>query len=483
MKSSSGVIYLAILRKNPRIVYVGQSKRSLFARKIEHERKVKTRTSITPFHLALIKHGIKAWRWEVLQRNVPKRNLLMHERYFIQKLTQDGKKVGIATLNVSEAKKLENSPIPQGVIPGKVNPRQVMYEIGKLKPVMDLHTRKQYQSEIAAAKGAKTESRATVRQSCKTGNKTSSGGLFAYLDGLPGSGSKPRLLPGHKIGGATRIRCRPVRCIDNGRDFSSVKDAARSTKQSHSMIQAVCNGTYNSAGGLVFAYLKNGKPDFTPRHRKYAQRRVEENSRRIAAYSPDDIGCKKNKLALADTIKDLCAKLSVPQMHVKEVCEGRRHIAHGFRFAWVDRKSGRPLLKAKHSQPALIKLRPVGLLDKDNEVKRIFKGPSDAARRLSLSASQISSCCLGKLRGTGGKIRGQGYRFAFLDENGLPELFPKHYEQQRWKGKTVLLLPDSRTFPSLKAVREYSGIPMRQLNRMHDDSGYEYGGKKLVALK
>lgn len=77
-----GVVYIVHNKVNDK-VYIGKTMRTLRQRKKEHKRTAST-GSYTPFHRALIKYGLRMFRWRVLFTSEDEKALNVAEKEFIK---------------------------------------------------------------------------------------------------------------------------------------------------------------------------------------------------------------------------------------------------------------------------------------------------------------------------------------------------------------------------------------------------------------
>jgi hypothetical protein len=468
-RENAATVYLAqcVLARDQ--LYVGKTERTLEERKREHEAAAVT-GNVTPFHRALVAEGIRHWEWRVLE-TCDQALVAERERYWIAKLNA----LSIDLLNVSHARPKPTGGIRRDRVASRMGGKNVwtipsarrwLQLSGKLKPAINLTSGQRFRSLSEAAAGG-PDGMAAVRASCATGKPTPAGNRYAWLD----AEQEPVLTDGHR----NQIpRGRRVKNLLTGQISDSAAVAAKAVGVPVKMLQAVCNGDYRSCSGLSFCYLDDeGAEVLKSSHQRYLARKKAEASTAYAAYR---VGSEDKRPLIFSTIKELCQTLGIPKEHVLGVCKGERQHTKGYRIAFYDKSTERPVFTDAHTRAVRKLLRRVVCLDDG----ATYDTASAAARRYGLEAQQVALCCRGVLKTTG--RGGTRRRFAYADDRGDPLLTPKHGEPLEMR-KTRLFCPQlAREFQSVAQFCRETGVPGKRARRHLEDPAVDLGGLELVRL-
>ena len=192
-----GIIYMATNTANGK-KYIGQTTRNLSSRRHEHEQPRAGKWSL--LSRAIAKYGVASFEWKVL-----------HSGVLVQEMLDQLEKEEIANRNTM-------APAGYNMKEGGMG--------GTLHP------------DVVARIKAKNEAAGYVRLRAAT--KTQ-----AWRDKVVPRLQKARM---------------PVRCIDTGVEYVGVREAARLTGTTSSLISRNCHGIIGSASGKHFEYIKTHTP-------------------------------------------------------------------------------------------------------------------------------------------------------------------------------------------------------------------------------
>jgi len=457
--------------------YIGKTDRTLEQRVAEHERAASTNAPDL-FHKTMRDMGLRNFEWKELDR-CSKDEVFERERKWIEIL--GGQSIDLLnTTHAPKSKKAAGVIVPDKIkskIAGsqtwkKQSSKMWLQRSWKLFPVINLTTSERFQSLMDAARKS-PDNRPGIKSSCETGRPTLTGNRYAYLD-LDGS---PILKEGHT---KTLQRTRRVKNLTTGATYESLAHAAKSTKASQNIIQGCCTGKYKTASGLVFAYIDDQDQEIlTETHRRYQAEIEQSKNFGLGAWRIEDTDRKA--IVYADTVTELASILEIDVNHIFAICRGERQHTHGWRVAFYDKLSKQLDLRPSHFAKIKKRIRRVMCLNDQT----IFGSLSDAAIHYGLESQQIRLCCDGILKTTGRyKTKGQGYRFAYVDERNRPFLTPKHDEPLETLGDIRLFCPQTgQTYQSIAHCSRETGVPQKRIRRYLKDNTVDLAGITLIELQ
>lgn len=190
------------------------------------------------------------------------------------------------------------------------------------KAVIDVDSLEVFDSATAAAHAIGT-SQGNVSAVCNGTRTSARGRRFLYLMDYE-TGLRPRQNR-NKGRGATRAKS--VICLDDGKIFGTITEAARAYGVSNSHIVSVCRGHRGQAGGRKFAYLSDHESGQTP---KFEQRRSGGAHYRARPVICLDTGERWDTGSLA------AQAMGLSPGAITAACKGRNKTAGGKRWAYAD---------------------------------------------------------------------------------------------------------------------------------------------------
>lgn len=241
---------------------------------------------------------------------------------------------------------------------GNLTANQKKASKSRMRAVQCKETGKIFPSIAAAAEWLEVR-RSRVGAVINRSNRKVKGYHFVYVD--------------KSIGDKTpeNHRKRKVICLDNGKIFESIADAAEWAKINQRGIGMVCRGKMLTAGGYHWAYYKEGE---APEIRE------------------DSANCKvicKETGKIFPTIVEAAEWAGVNPSGIGAACRGQQHTAAGKHWAYVDDNK-------KHTKAAKRKV-----ICKDNG--KIFESLVKAAEWAGVHQNGICAACNGRAITAGGK--------------------------------------------------------------------------------
>ena len=480
-KSNESLIYMAQSKLNRKEIYIGKTHQDIEKRKEQHEEAALKRDG-TKFHDALLNVGFANWDWQVIAK-CPIDEEYEIEQEYIAKFNAEG--VDLLNTTHNKQKKVSTKPQSKLVIknlannktPGPVKSdmgKLFLREAGKIKPVINLTTKKVFESVTEAAE-LENLPRSTIKLSCETGKMLKDRTRYSYLD----LSDQPVLFEGHHQEIYIGSKTKKVKNLTTGKVFDSLSEAAETYDLSLSALQGNASGEYMTLKNKwVFCYLDaNGSELRTERHEKGLEKLKSIDVTKYIAWHIDDLTCKEPRYF--KSLDEICDKLNLhSKSHIKGVCDGARSHTEKWRIAYFDNEKQEPILTKRHNEKAKKIIRKIICLDD----KKIFKNASEAGSSYHVIANQIGLCAKGILKSVTSK--GQKLRFAYLDDNNEPILTDMHHEPLGWRGKhRVLHIETGKKYNSLKAFCDETGVSQKRAKRYIEDKTIDLLGHEFIILE
>jgi hypothetical protein len=483
MKKTICIIYMAQCTLKRELIYIGKThQKSLQERIIQHENSAR-KGSPTCFHKNLLDYGFRNWEWNIIHK-CSIENEIEEEKRLIKKLGA----TPIDLLNTTHGQKVKNKAFlfSKEIIDRTRNNKafkieksqlgkQFLRQAGKLKPVMNLKSKKIYES-LNQASIMENVPVATIRLSCLTGKMLSDSTRYAYLD----LDDAPILTEGHNENTYTgqRVNIKRIKNLINGKIFDSITEASQEYSISDASIQGCASGKYSTLKNKwVFCYLdKNGTELLTEKHKKGLEKLKKAGQTKYVAWYVDDLEMKN--LFYFKTLDEISQKLEIKNKgHIKSVCDGKRSHVEKWRVAYFDNSTEKPVLTDTHKQKSKKIIRKIICLN-DN---KIFQNGAEAGIFYKISAQQITKCAGGHAKSV--YCSKERLRFAFLDDNNKPILTDKHSESLTAKGKSrIQLLKTGQVFNSLAEYSRVTGVSLKTAKRYSKDPSINLLGFEFIEL-
>ena len=480
-KSNESFIYMAQNKLNREEIYIGKShQKSLADRKYQHEQDARKGDGVK-FHNALKDVGFANWDWQVIAR-CPKKDEYEVEKEFIKKF--NAQSVELLNTTHNKQKKISTKPQSKLVIKNLANnktPRPVksamgklfLREAGKIKPVINLTTKKVFESVTEAAE-LENLPRSTIKLSCETGKMLKDRTRYSYLD----LSDQPVTFEGHHQEIYIGSKTKKVKNLTTGKVFTSLTEAAETYDLSLSALQGNASGEYMTLKGKwVFCYLDvDGNELRTERHEKGLEKLKSIGLTKYIAWHIDDLTRKDP--SYFKSLDEICKKLNLrSKSHIKGVCDGERSHTQKWRIAYFDNEKQKPILTERHNEKAKKIIRKIICLNDS----KIFENLSKAGAFYNVIAGQIGLCAQGINKSV--TVKGQKMRFAYLDDDNQPRLTDKHHEPLGWKGKNKILhLGTGKIFNSLTAFCNDTGVSQKRANKYIQDNTVDLLGHEFIRL-
>jgi group I intron endonuclease len=208
---------------------------------------------------------------------------------------------------------------------------------------------------------------------------------------------------------AVRDKYESIICLDSGKKYHNISEAARYLGLTHSTINYVVHGHGDSAGGMKFQFVN---PSLRKEAEKIQLERQEKTRQERA--KGQEIICLENGV-LYKTIKSAAADLNIRTCDINSFFTGRLITAKGYTFKYIDeeknmrrqlvrefRKDGKKRGAAKAGE---ITSRPIICV----ELNKSYKSISLASRELKINIRSIGNMLSGRSKSAG------GYTFKYID--------------------------------------------------------------------
>ena len=484
MSENLSIIYLARCTVKKELVYIGKTHQKELEDRIKQHEESARKGDSTPFHQALIDYGLKNWEWSIIAQ-CPVEQEFEVEKNLIEKFGA----APIDLLNVTHGQKEEkktqfiNKDILKKTRGNRTHSLKkselgdyFSRQSGKIKPVINLKTKKVYISQSKAAQNEQ-EAISTIRLSCKTGKMTSDGTRYAYLD----LEDIPILTEGHNkehyIG--KRNDTRKVKNLINGKIYNNISEVVSEYNVSSSCADGAARGTYMVVKDKwVFCFLdENGSELITEKHKKGLEKLKNKNAIKYAAWHIDDFDMKN--ILYFKTLDEICDKLEISgKSHIKGVCDGKRAHVEKWRIAYFDNNTKQPILTERHkATPRKVIRRIICIND-----KKVFENGVEAGIYYQLNPQQITKCAKGEAKSVYGEK--ERLRFAFIDDNGNPILTSKHKESLSARGKyRIQIIKTGKIYNSFAEFIRKTGIPYKTAKRYQKDRSIDLLGYEFIEIE
>lgn len=495
------IIYKAeyISRDGNIYIYIGKTgQETLEERVAQHKYKARSLAcSSDSFQKFMIDFGVENWNWDKLEECDITQENEKEKKWLDVYLRESQRNPALTVLNNAGVKKWKKANthttnrynVPRANLQKnyeKSDLGKIFSRIsGQLKPVINLKTKTIYGSMRKASQGDNALI-SHIRTSCVTGKKLVDGTRYAYLK-LDG---EPNLTEGHlKDWFIIMKKSKKIKNLINGKIYDDVEQAAKVYKTTAKLMHAYAKGEYAICQDKwVFCYLsEDGVEKKTDKHIKAVEKIQNKDKIKYGAWPVDDM--QREFLTYYKTLDELCEKLHIKNIsHIKSVCDGKRSHVEGWRVANCGHETNELILKELHLKKSTKVIRKVICLDDEKH----FNNCTEAGRYYSINSSQIRLCAEGvlksnKIEKNGCKLR---VRFAYLDQNGNPEMTPTHIDAKKslsHRGKKKIKLINYEKIKQLgkeefNSVAEYcreTGVPPKRARKyMRDNSinllGYEF---------
>jgi len=363
---------------------------------------------------------------------------------------------------------------------------------GRLKPVINLKTKKIYESTLAAEKNDHVPISA-IKISCSTGKKLDDNTRYAYVD----LDDNPILTEGHMQDHYIGKNAKKVKELVSGTIYKNANEAAK--KYNLSSIAPYAEGRLLIAKNqFIFCYLDESNNEIITEQHKIALEKIKDKNKNKYVVWQDHLfyetAKENNKLFLFKNLKELKDNLSIKNAsHIKSVCDGKRSNVEGYRIAYFDCETDKPILTKTHMITAKKVVRKIVCLND----QKTYNNCSEAAYEYFVNAHQIGQCAKGILKSvriknkTTGKV--ERYRFAYLDKSNNPILTTKHNEpltQKKGVSTIILINPTPELikegkdrFSSLAEFCRLTGVPLKRAIQYRKDKNVNLLGYEFIELE
>lgn len=492
------IIYrIQILKDGINYVYIGQTKRTIEEREKEHRNNAGNNQ---PSSLYEFLGSIPSRDWpnpllyKITECDIDSAN--KEEKKWIKEYAQYP---NINILNDSHTKKIKENKkniIDYGMR-GNHKPCLEKTAMGvrflklsnKIKPVINLATKKEYISVSEAAKFEKV-SLCTIKLSCNTGKKLENHVNYAYID-LDGT---PILTEGHNQNNYIGKNAKKIKELISGQIFNNANEVAKKYNLSLNSISGYVSGKYGIAKKqYVFCYLnKNNNEIRLHKHNKAIEIIQNRNIIKYVAWPVSftyEQAKIENQISYFKSLKDLYKSLKIKnKSHVKSVCDGKRSHVEKYRIANYDAVQKEPILHSKHLEKSKKIITPVYCVNDGQK----FPNYTEAGKYYSINANQIRQCAKGILKSVRKKMQNKAERLQFqdLDKSGNPIMPDKHREPMtQRKGVSSIMLINQDVINKIgrskfSSIAEYcreTGVPPKRArkyknekNKITNLDGYEF---------
>lgn len=480
---SESIIYMAQNKLDNKQIYIGKTNQALEERRGQHEQNARNGTSQTQFHIALIDFGLLNWDWKEIAR-CSQDQVFELEKKFIKEFSAfpvDLLNTVHATRKTKASSYQHSQEIEKNIKSNKYLKADktelgtaILRASGRIKPVINLKTKKKYESINKAAE-KENLSRFIIKSCCDSGKMRKDGTRFAFLDlenkPILNSGHQEKVYVGHK-----KRKYIGIKDLVTGKSFEDVKSASEHYSVSENTIRAAAIGTHKTLKEKwVLCYIGHGNVDIvTSRHREGMNKVKNVGNNKYIAWHTDDTN--RQSPLYFKTLDEICKKLDIEhKSHIPSICNGERSHTQRWRFALLDSDTGDPILYEKHNQPPKKLNRKIISLNDE----KVFKSAAEAGRFYKLNSGAISTCARGETKSVPkNKVK---MRFAYLDDNDEPILHDMHNESVEMRGKhKIILIKNEKSFNSLAGYCRETKIPRKAAQRYMKDQSVNLFGNEFL---
>jgi plasmid maintenance system antidote protein VapI len=174
-------------------------------------------------------------------------------------------------------------------------------------------------------------------------------------------------------------------------EFKSLNEASDKLNINATNIGSCCRGRTKTCGGFRFMFKEDYKPeiDYLLNFKKHI------NNKEIIQFD-----LSFNKLEEYSSVSSAAKKLSINRSGIDDCCNGKQKTANGFIFMFkITFDSNNNYIVQKKTRA-----KKIAQFDQEMNKLNVFSSISEAAKQLNINDSNISSCCKGKRKTTGGYI-------------------------------------------------------------------------------
>ena len=280
------------------------------------------------------------------------------------------------------------------------------------KKVKCVETGEIFSSQKAAAEAYNTTT-SSISNVLHGKQVTVAGFRFEYVDGSPSETRENRLL-------------KPVRCIETGNIFPTVKEAAKSVGINSRTISAALHGQSFTAAGCHWEFADGRPANIRPEETRKPRRKP--------------VRCIETGMVY-ESIRAAANSIGVCSTTIGHAVNGRYEKVSGCHWEFVDKRSHKPY-KGNPQQKR-------GKVVRCVETNNIFKTISEAAIHVGICVSLISQALHGKIKTAG------GYHWELVKENPAPIPVKK---LPKTTAKIVRCVETQKIFNSVREAAESLGI-------------------------
>ncbi|MEO5348934.1 MAG: NUMOD1 domain-containing DNA-binding protein [Magnetococcus sp. YQC-3] len=158
-------------------------------------------------------------------------------------------------------------------------------------------------------------------------------------------------------------------------NFNSIREASKKLKLNESHIAACCRKDRNFTGGYLFSFKGETPNKYIPKSNKVYQWDLDGNL-----------------INIFNSIIDASRKTGICKVSIGDCCRNKTKVTHSYMFSFDNQKS-----KYVNSQ-----LKKVYQLDLNGNLIKEFNSMTEASLEVGVEISNISYCCKGVRKTTGG---------------------------------------------------------------------------------
>ena len=178
-------------------------------------------------------------------------------------------------------------------------------------------------------------------------------------------------------------------------EFKSLNDASNQLNIIASNIGNCCQGRTKTSSGFRFMFKEDYNPeiDYSLNFKKHI------NNKQIIQFD-----LSFNKLEEYTSVSSAAKKLNINRRGIDDCCNGKQKTANGFIFMLKTNfePNNKYIIQKKTTAKKIVQF------DQQMNKLNVFSSITEAAKQLNINNSNISCCCKGKRKTTG------GYKFSYL---------------------------------------------------------------------